>query len=138
MTAGISLADGFDLAGLDISEIWVRYMSLGGTAAQPRLLAEVAGTVAISDLEHDLIAQALNEVFLDRSVDVFPVSYRRRSEAQWRVATAPVATRPARIPSWVSQSQLVRHRAAEVRAQASATCQRAHQLQRAAQQVIRG
>lgn len=76
MSGTLSLAEGAALARISISELWERYFAIGGTADAAELSARIDDD-AVSDHEHNLIAQALNEVFLDRGED-HPVAYRPR------------------------------------------------------------
>ncbi|MBE7187031.1 hypothetical protein [Jatrophihabitans endophyticus] len=59
--------------GLD--EIWWRYAALGGQRDPESIALYIVGAVACEQDEHDLIAQALNEAFLDQGHDTFPVAY---------------------------------------------------------------
>jgi hypothetical protein len=74
-TPGLTLADGLDLAGISEEQLWARYMALGGDATLPELRAHVIDP-GIDDYEHDVIAQAINEYFLDSGQD-HPVAYWR-------------------------------------------------------------
>lgn len=73
--SGLSLADGMDLAGLSYPQLWVRYMGLGGTGTEADLRRHVGAEDCESDHEHNLIAHAINEAFLDIDSD-HPVAYR--------------------------------------------------------------
>ena len=100
---GFSLAEGMDLSGVALSELWWRYVTLGGHA-EPRLLRqEVYGELEVGNREHDMIAQALNEYFIDQSIDSFPVAYSSRRE------------RDTPAPPWSGLSSGVRRRSSRVR-----------------------
>ena len=71
----LSLQDGFDLAGIDIRELWWRYAALGGQAGPSLLGRRITAAEPVSESEHNLIAQALNEHFADWGIDTFPVGY---------------------------------------------------------------
>jgi hypothetical protein len=72
-----TLADGLALSGADLDELWWRYIAIGGDAGH-RLLASRVGGVAPCDIqEYSIIAQALNECFVDRGLNTFPVGYTR-------------------------------------------------------------
>lgn len=74
---GFSLSIGLDLAGASIDEVWRVYAELGGTSEPERLAREIGDESRLDDREHDLIAQALNECFLERGITTFPVGYLR-------------------------------------------------------------
>jgi hypothetical protein len=77
---GLSLFDGLQVSGLTAGELWVRYYAVGGDAGQVEVEAYALGLLHADAHEHNLIAQALNEYFLDRQED-HPVSYRELPEA---------------------------------------------------------
>jgi hypothetical protein len=72
--AGLSLRDGMDLSGMTYDELWIRQVSVGGTAGEVEVEAYVLGLLDSDDFQHDLLAQALNEYFLERGQD-HPVGY---------------------------------------------------------------
>ena len=72
---GFSLADGMDLAGLDYPSLWIRYLALGGNSTVAELRSHVTSGACDDPAEHNLIAQAINEVFLDRGEN-HPVAYQ--------------------------------------------------------------
>ena len=74
-SAGFSLADGWDLSGLTLIELWLRYLALGGTASPDRVEAYARGQLRPDSYQHNMIAQAINEHFTDRGED-HPVSYQ--------------------------------------------------------------
>jgi len=37
--AGFSLSDGWDLSGLTLTELWLRYLNVGGTASPAQIAA---------------------------------------------------------------------------------------------------
>lgn len=74
MSAGLSLPDGFDLSGLSPWGLWLSYASVGGVGGQLEVEAFVLGLIGDDAHEHTVIAQALNEHFLDRGED-HPVAY---------------------------------------------------------------
>lgn len=71
----LSLADGLRLSGLDDTDLWARYLALGGAGTIDQLRAHIGSGVCPDDHEHNVIAQALNEAFLDQHQD-HPVGYR--------------------------------------------------------------
>jgi hypothetical protein len=72
---GLSLAEGMDLAGLNYPELWARYLGLGGSGTEADLRRHVSAETCDDDHEHNLIAHAINEAFLDIGAD-HPVAYR--------------------------------------------------------------
>ncbi|MBV9095553.1 MAG: hypothetical protein JO132_17055 [Streptosporangiaceae bacterium] len=73
--AGFSLSDGWDLSGLTLAELWLRYLALGGTASKTRVAAYAGGLLRPDSYQHNMIAQAINERFTDLGED-HPVSYQ--------------------------------------------------------------
>jgi len=73
-----SLADGMELAGANLDELWWRYLAIGGDADQQLVAECVRGAVPCDLREYSIIAQALNECFVDLGLDTFPVGYRPR------------------------------------------------------------
>jgi hypothetical protein len=76
---GLTLREGLDLAGIGIDDLWQRYVALGGDGTRARLEWQVDRPDSADDHEHTLIAQAINEVFLERGAD-HPVAYRQPNE----------------------------------------------------------
>ncbi len=77
MTPGpdeLSLYDGMLASEMDYPELWLRYVGVSGTAGPLELEAYVLGLLAPDVYEHDLIAQAINEWFIDRGLN-HPVGY---------------------------------------------------------------
>ena len=52
-------------AALSHAELWLRYFELGGMSTGFSLDAFLYGVLAPSDHDHDVIAQALNERFVE-------------------------------------------------------------------------
>ena len=61
-------------SGLTIDELWLRQISIGGDADALEVEAYVLGLLRLDPYQHDIIAQALNEHFLDQGQD-HPVPY---------------------------------------------------------------
>jgi hypothetical protein len=59
-----------------MEDLWTAYLGLGGTSSLPDVAAFVTSTAEPSPYEHDLLAQALNERFIEMGWDM-PVSYHR-------------------------------------------------------------
>jgi len=53
------------LAGLSHGELWVRYFGLGGMHSGGELRAILSGAADTSAHDHDVIAHALNERFVE-------------------------------------------------------------------------
>ncbi len=62
-------------AGMEPAAVWFAYFALGGMEPPQVVQAILEGRVAPSRADYDLLAQALNEKFLDRGGD-HPVPYR--------------------------------------------------------------
>ncbi len=75
MRGGLTLSDGFDLLGAEVEEVWWGYAGFGGRANPALLERRMIGRAPVDPSEHTLIAQALNECFVDRGMPVFPVGY---------------------------------------------------------------
>jgi hypothetical protein len=60
--------------GLSHRELWLRYFELGGMSTGFELEALVIGVITPSDHDHDVIAQALNERFVELGRN-HPVAY---------------------------------------------------------------
>ena len=85
----LSLFEGLQRSGLTAGELWIRYFAVGGDAAQLEVEAYALGLLSPDDHQHNLIAQALNEYFLDRDED-HPVRYRD-------IPAAKTNARPGRL-----------------------------------------
>ena len=70
----MDLFRGFQRSGLSWSELWMRQVSVGGDLGELEVEAYVLGVLAPDRYEHDVIAQALNEHFIDNGGD-HPVGY---------------------------------------------------------------
>ncbi|HEX8303605.1 MAG TPA: hypothetical protein VF612_01895 [Jatrophihabitans sp.] len=71
---GLSLQDGLELSGMSIDELWIRQVSVGGSADSIETEAYLLGLLVVDRYQHDLLAHALNEHFLDLGQD-YPVGY---------------------------------------------------------------
>ena len=76
-STGFGLSDGFQLSGGDLAEVWWRYAAVGGRGDLAALGRRVLEQEPVDDQEHDLIAQAINELFVDLGAPSFPVAYAR-------------------------------------------------------------
>jgi predicted DNA-binding ribbon-helix-helix protein len=59
------LEDGRKTAGLSHGELWMRYFELGGMSTPLQLEAILYGALVATASDHDLIAHALNERFVE-------------------------------------------------------------------------
>lgn len=75
MTPPLGLADGQRLLRISDTELWNRYLALGGSGDLNRLRGHVHGHDCPDPREHNLIAQALNDAFVEAGHD-HPVGYR--------------------------------------------------------------
>lgn len=71
---GLSLADGLSLSGMSMDELWLRQVSVGGAAGSLETEAYLLGLLTLDPFQYDLLAQALNEHFVERGQD-HPVGY---------------------------------------------------------------
>jgi hypothetical protein len=68
------LEAGLTRSGLTYQELWWRQVAVGGDASPLELEAYLLGLLTLDAHQHDVIAQALNEHFLDCGED-HPVPY---------------------------------------------------------------
>lgn len=59
---------------LSMAELWWAYFALGGNATPTEVRAMVTGLRRPERLDHDILAQAINDRFLDLGLD-HPVAY---------------------------------------------------------------
>ena len=78
--SGMSLEAGMRLSGMNYSELWLRHIAVSGNIGELELEAYVLGLLVPDDYQHNLIAQALNEYFLEVDDDL-PVGYRDSATA---------------------------------------------------------
>ncbi|MBE7195879.1 MAG: hypothetical protein INR66_25800 [Gordonia polyisoprenivorans] len=71
---GISLAEGMRRTQLSYEDLWVRCFALGGPSDSGHLRDHVEEQVCPDENEYKIIAQALNDAFLDLGGD-HPVAY---------------------------------------------------------------
>jgi hypothetical protein len=77
---GLDLQAGLSRCGMPYEELWLRQVALGGSAGRLEVEAYMLGLLAPDPYQHNVLAQALNEHFLERGQD-HPVRY-------WDPATA--------------------------------------------------
>jgi hypothetical protein len=76
---GMNLQEGLDLSGMTFHELWLRQISVGGSSSAEEVEAYVLGLLRSDAYHHDVIAQAINEHFLELGQD-HPVQYFGSSE----------------------------------------------------------
>ncbi len=77
---GMSLQEGMRLSGMTYPELWLRHIAVSGTTGELEIEAYVLGLLVADDYQHNLIAQAINEYFIDRGGN-HPVGYRDTATA---------------------------------------------------------
>ncbi|MDT7567515.1 MAG: hypothetical protein QOE32_2262 [Pseudonocardiales bacterium] len=70
----MALRSGLAMSELSPRRLWQDSLALGGSLSQAELESVLRGKENVSDYEHDLIAQALNDHFTDRGQN-HPVPY---------------------------------------------------------------
>jgi hypothetical protein len=70
----MTLRTGLALSDISIPALWGSYLGVGGAMSLDHLVDTLRGTEAVSDHEHDMVAQALNDHFLDQGLN-HPVPY---------------------------------------------------------------
>ena len=72
-----SIKQGFEHTHLSVHDIWLIYYSLGGTATSGELEAYLVDEGPLEAAQQTVLAQSVNEVFLDAGLD-HPVPYPER------------------------------------------------------------
>lgn len=131
-SVGFSLRDGLDLVGMGVSELWTRYLGLGGRADEVGFAAMLSTGGKVSAHEYDVVAQALNEAFLDNGCSSFPVGYSHRPACS---AAAPLGRS---APVDVSAPRFAARQAAELaRLRSAAAARRSAHLHAVAADLMR-
>jgi len=73
-SARLDLQAGLRASGMDYQELWLRYVAVSGDAGELELEAYVLGLLALDAYQYNLIAQALNEYFIEQGQN-HPVAY---------------------------------------------------------------
>ena len=68
LRAGLALSD------IGVRTLWGSYLGVGGAMSLDHLVDTLRGTQEVSDHEHDMVAQALNDHFVDQGLN-HPVPY---------------------------------------------------------------
>jgi len=66
--------------GLSLPDLWMRCLSLGGLLVETDLGDSLLGVQMMSPEEYDVVAQALNEIFMERGND-HPLPYASEADA---------------------------------------------------------
>lgn len=69
-----TLEEGMSRSGMTWDSLWLRQLSVGGAFGELEVEAYVLGLLEPDAYQHDVIAQAINEYFLDVGQD-HPVAY---------------------------------------------------------------
>lgn len=72
-----TLEEGMNHSGMTWDNLWLRQLSVGGAIGELEVEAYVLGLLEPDPYSHDVIAQAINEHFLDAGQD-HPVAYWSR------------------------------------------------------------
>lgn len=129
---------GMELAGLDLEDIWWRYTALGGLADVALLADRISGIAECDTREQNLVAQVLNEVFLDQGMDTFPVAYvqpERPTAVRPRTADGFACVQATLPASPAQRARAARHRGAAIAVQAAALHLTAARLMKASGQL---
>ena len=70
----LTLQGGLAASGMSFQELWLRQLEVGGDAGRLEVEAYVLGLLELDRHQHDLLAQALNEHFIECGQD-HPVRY---------------------------------------------------------------
>ena len=69
------IADGRLRLGMSTMALWIGYFEVGGNGTVADVQQWLAGERAPSDRDHDFLAQALNDNFVEQGLD-HPMEYR--------------------------------------------------------------
>ena len=50
-----------DASGLCLSQLWIRYLAIGGDAGELEVDAYLNGAITLPAIQHDMLAHAINE-----------------------------------------------------------------------------
>jgi hypothetical protein len=77
----LSLQAGMEASGMGYHDLWLRQIAVSGDASELELEAYLLGLLTLDPLQYNIIAQAINEHFIDRGEN-HPVGYwdQARSE----------------------------------------------------------
>lgn len=77
----LTLEEGMSRSGMSWDRLWLRQVSVGGAIGDLEVEAYVLGLMKPTAFLHDLIAQAINEHFIDGGGD-HPVAYWSKTNAE--------------------------------------------------------
>jgi hypothetical protein len=72
---GLGLEAGRDQLGMGLRYLWIAYFGLGGNGTPEQVERWMSGADDVSGPDHNLLAQVLNDEFVERGGD-HPVRYR--------------------------------------------------------------
>ncbi|GAA5156289.1 hypothetical protein GCM10023321_31740 [Pseudonocardia eucalypti] len=75
LASTMALRTGLALGDLDGEQLWLRYAAMGGSLSRHTLSAALDCTAALTAMEHNLAAHALNEHLMDIAGLGYPVAY---------------------------------------------------------------
>jgi hypothetical protein len=75
----VSLHEGMRATDMNYQQLWLNYVGVSGSAGPREVEAYVLGLLTPDAYEHDLIAQAVNEWYIDRGQN-HPVGYWHHTE----------------------------------------------------------
>lgn len=78
---GLDLRQGFERSGMTYEELWLRQIELGGSIGRLELEAYLLGLLVADPYQHNVLAHALNEYFLERGAGR-PVRYADPATAE--------------------------------------------------------
>ena len=74
--AALGLVDGRNRLGISMLTLWLGYISVGGNGSLTNVRNWLSGDGAPPGLDHDMLAQALNDRFTEAGLN-HPVAYSR-------------------------------------------------------------
>lgn len=77
----LDLHEGMVRSCMTYQELWLRQLGMGGEAGRLEVEAYVLGVLSVDSYQHDLLAQSLNEHFMEIGED-HPVGYWRTAPVQ--------------------------------------------------------
>ena len=97
--------------GLSVGQLWLDYVGLGGNRPLGALKGFLDGRSPLSDHDHDMVTQALNEHFADRAAN-HPLAYADELPSGAGAALTrrpPQSGRPGRGPTVAETRAANRH-----------------------------
>lgn len=79
----LSLDEGVVRCGASYEQIWAEQIAMGGSAGPLEVEAYVLGLLQPDELQHNRLAQAINELFLDLGLDHLVAYYDEQTSDPW-------------------------------------------------------